>query len=301
MKNTLLSLFILFLLVSCKEQSTTESEQSIVVSVKTTTISQGDIQEKLSFQGKSICLKTNSIVSPISGFIANKRINYGDKIHKNQLLFEIQTKENKALENKGNTSISQTVKVLAPADGWVNELFINANGGYVLEGELLCTSLDDNDILIEGNIPFQYNAALKIGKSCNLYLADNTSFEGTIVQILPQISPESQTQRILIKPSSAMLKRHLPNKLNVDIQIVLNEHKNTLLLAKEALMTNETQSEFWVMKIQNDTLALRVDIDKGIEADGFVELISDQLKVDDMVIGAGAYALNDSTRVRIDK
>ena len=66
-------------------------------------------------------------------------------------------------------------------------------------------------------------------------------------------------------------------------------------------MTNETQSEFWVMKIINDTLAVKIPVIKGFENDSVSEISSPLLNKNDLVISEGAYGLPDSTVVKIEK
>jgi hypothetical protein len=66
-------------------------------------------------------------------------------------------------------------------------------------------------------------------------------------------------------------------------------------------MTNETQTEFWVMKVVNNKLALKVLVQKGIENTNFVEITNSGLNANDLIISEGAYGLNDSSIVRIAK
>jgi hypothetical protein len=66
-------------------------------------------------------------------------------------------------------------------------------------------------------------------------------------------------------------------------------------------MTNETQNEFWVMKIIGDSLAVKVPVIRGIEGDNLSEVTSPLLNISDLVISQGAYGLPDSTIVKIVK
>jgi hypothetical protein len=66
-------------------------------------------------------------------------------------------------------------------------------------------------------------------------------------------------------------------------------------------MTNESQTEFWVMKIVNDKLAIKTPVTKGIENESIVEILSSDLKATDLIISDGAYGMNDSTIVKIIK
>jgi len=72
-------------------------------------------------------------------------------------------------------------------------------------------------------------------------------------------------------------------------------------LLSTIFMTNETQTVFWVMKIVDNKLAIKVPVLKGIENDNEVEVLSSGLTDSDLVITEGAYGLNDSTVVKIEK
>ena len=74
-----------------------------------------------------------------------------------------------------------------------------------------------------------------------------------------------------------------------------------MLVSKSSLMTDETQSEFWVMKINAGDTAVKIPVTKGIENDSIAEIISSGLKVNDLIISEGAYGLPDSTIVSIVK
>jgi hypothetical protein len=302
MKNIifLLSAFIsLSVLSSCKERATVQNEQMPLVSVETTHVIQGDIENNVSFNGKTIYLKKNQVVSPIAGYIVSTNVKFGDEVQRNDVLFEIQTKENKALENSGTYDNSiGIIKVTASSGGFINELNISETGGYVVEGWLLCNIVNNKDLMVQVNVPFEYNSLLKTGRKCKIFLSDNTTIGGVIYQILPTIDEANQTQTILIKPDTG---RQLPENLNLTIQFIYEKHTGSFLVTREAVMTDETQSEFWVMKIVNNNLAVKIPILKGIENDSIVEVLSSGLKINDLIISEGAYGLPDSTVVRIEK
>ncbi len=167
-----------------------------------------------------------------------------------------------------------------------------------MEGWLLCNIVNNKDLMIQVNVPFEYNSLLKIGIKCKVLLSDDTTISGVIYQMLPIIDEVNQTQTILIKPDAS---RQLPENLNLTIQFVYEKHVDSFLAVKEAVMTNETQSEFWVMKIADNNQAVKIPILKGIENDSIVEVLSSDLKINDLIISEGAYGLPDSTVVRIEK
>ena len=294
MKQILFLLFITTLMFSsCGKKVGTEQDQTAVVHVKTTTVKFGKIESKQTFNGKVIYLKKNQVLSPISGFIRKMTVKFGDTVKKGDLLFEIQTKENKALENSNSGNMG-LVSVKSPSSGVINQLNIVENGAYIVEGAALCTVAENQDALVQLNLPFEYNSLVKVGAECTLVLGDDIRFRGTILQILPTVDEANQTQQILIKP---YYKKPIPENLNLEVEIVKAVHNHTYLAPRNAVLTNETQTEFWVMKVLNNKLAIKVPVKKGIENDEFVEILNANLTASDVLVSEGGYGLNDSTEV----
>tara|TARA_R110002049_G_scaffold290785_1_gene474387 strand:- start:3105 stop:3338 length:234 start_codon:yes stop_codon:yes gene_type:complete len=74
-----------------------------------------------------------------------------------------------------------------------------------------------------------------------------------------------------------------------------------LSIPKTALQTNELLTEFWVMKVTNDSLALKQSVVPLLKNDFLVQVKSEGLKVNDLVITQGAYQMQDSTIVSAKK
>lgn len=295
----------LIIFVACKSKNTNAEPDTTnpKVSVKTTAILHGSIDDIISLNGKTVFLKKNAVIASIPGYLKKVYVQYGDVVHTNELLFEIQTKENKALENSGLdpalTSLkSGIIRILAPSDGIISELNINSSGMYVAEGSQLCTILDNKDMMVQVNVPYEYNQWIKINKSCKILLPDSTVLDGTVYKIMPLINETSQTQNVLIKVHS---NRPVPENLNVIVQFIRLSHSKAFLIPKAALLTNEVQQEFWVMKILHDSIAIKVPVKKGFENRGLVEVLSPEISVSDPVIIDGAYGLPDSTIVKVVK
>jgi multidrug efflux pump subunit AcrA (membrane-fusion protein) len=285
------------LLTSCAKKEAKEDEQKPVVSVQTSPVIFGEIDNLLSFNGKTVYLKKNQVVSPISGYVRKIAVKFGDVVKKGELLFEIQTKENKALENTGSENMG-LIRVFAPSRGVISVLSMTENGAYVVEGAPLCTVSENNEVLVQLNLPFEYNSLLKTGTKCRLLLDENTKFDGTVYRILPTVDEANQTQQILIRPHT---NKPLPENLNLAVEILKSRHSRTCLIPREAVMTNETQTKFWVMKVVCNKLAIKVPIKKGIENDRQVEVLSSGLTAADVVISEGGYGMTDSTVVNVVK
>lgn len=308
MKSAVHFILITFLLrffVSCKSKTidTTINTDAPKVAVKTTTVTYGEIDDIVSLNGKTVFLKKDAVISSITGYVKKVNVQYGDEVHKNDLLFEIQTKENRALENSGLVQElaslkSGIVSILAPSDGIISDLNANSTGMFVAEGAQLCTIVANKEITVLVNVPYQYNKWIKINKACKIILPDSTFLDGNIVKIMPLINAVTQTQDVLIKVRD---NRQVPENLNVIVQFVRSSHSNAMLIPKEALLTNEAQQAFWVMKILHDSLAINVPVKKGFENNRMVEIFSPDISVNDTLISEGAYGLPDSTIVKVVK
>jgi len=173
---------------------------------------------------------------------------------------------------------------------------VSEPGGYVTEGLTLCSIFNNKDLMVRVNVPFEYNKTVTVGRNCRIYLADNTVIPGAVSRILPVVDEASQTQTVLIKP---VTNRPLPENLNMIIKFISEKHRDTFLVSKSSLMTDETQSEFWIMRIEDDSIAVKIPVTTGIVNDSIVEIVSPQLNLHDMIIYVGAYGLPDSTVIEI--
>lgn len=303
--NVLFIILILTVFVSCsnKKTETASDNASPKVSVKTTDIINSSIDDIISLNGKSVFLKKNVIFSSIQGYLKKVYIQYGDVVHKNDLLFEIQTKENKALENSGldpelSTSKNGIIRILAPADGIISDLNVNSAGIFISEGGQLCTIVEHKNMMVQVNVPYEYNKWIKMNMACKIVLPDSTFIDGIIYKIMPVINETSQTQNVLIKVRS---NRQVPENLNVIVKFVKLRHAKALLIPKSALLTNEVQQEFWVMKILHDSIAIKVPVKKGFENSSMVEILSPDILAGNPVITEGSYGLKDSAIVKVVK
>ena len=288
-----LSVLVLSVLFSCKsKQASKEANTEIKVLVKTVTVQQQPMVEDLTFNGQTVYLNKNVITSPISGYAQKVNTEFGALVKKNDVLFEIQTRENKALDSKDGI-----VKVRAPVDGYIGEMNVLHPGVYLTESSPLCTLIATNDVMVKANIPYQNLALAKKGTKCKLLLPDGASIAGVVENILPVMDANDQTQQVLVKPRGTL--KALPENLNLTVQFTAESHPDALVVPSNAVMANETVTDFWVMKLVNGKTALQVPVKKGIRNDSLTEIISPDLKAGDIIISEGAYGLPDSSAVEV--
>jgi multidrug efflux pump subunit AcrA (membrane-fusion protein) len=117
-----------------------------------------------------------------------------------------------------------------------------------------------------------------------------------VASFMPTVDTLSQTQGIAIKVNT---DRQIPENLIAKARIIKTEKNNTISLPKSAILSNETQTEFWVMKMINPSTAIKTPITKGIEEGDRVEILSPKFSAQDKILVSGNYGLADTAKVKI--
>ena len=302
--NSLLLFFAACLTIfsACKNKPAENAEEEVIskAAVSVTHARMGTIEDQITLNGRTVILKKNQVVAPISGYLTAINIKYGDIVEAGQDLFEIQTREDRALEQSGSGNADLKnfgkIKVTATTSGIVNEPLLLGIGAFVSEGTEFCNIADFKDLQVLVNVPFEYHNLIETGGKCTLLLPHKTQTTGTVLSIHPYVEENSQTQEVLVKPSGNNI---WPENMNLTVSIRNEKSEEALLLPKKALLTNETQDDFWVMKVVDNDIAVKVPIETGIKNDSLVEINAGAITVNDLIILEGGYGLEDSSLVNI--
>jgi hypothetical protein len=93
----------------------------------------------------------------------------------------------------------------------------------------------------------------------------------------------------------------LPENLSVLVQLSKSSKENAQVIDKSCVLSNETMDNFWVMKLINDTTAVKVVIKTGMTAGNKIEILSPAFTIHDRIINTGNYGLSDTAFVNIIK
>jgi multidrug efflux pump subunit AcrA (membrane-fusion protein) len=260
-----------------------------------------DLTENISLNASTIFLKKEIVRSTFQGFIEKIYKNIGDVVNAGDSLFLTRTKESSASDTLqikiGNRIFKGTITINVQANGVLTELNYNT-GDYVSEGEQLAIISNPSSLRINLNVPYQYVLKINRNSICTVLLPNGKIVKANIQKVLPSVDPTSQTQTFILKINNGEI---LPENLNVSVQIPLRRLKNVLTLPKSAVMSNETLDKFWVMKLINDSTAVRVDIQKGIENDSLVQISKPEFNLIDRIIYDGGYGLADTANVMVTR
>ncbi|MEO2063723.1 MAG: HlyD family efflux transporter periplasmic adaptor subunit [Christiangramia sp.] len=294
------SIFLIFLAVSCKKSAETSAENITPIRVKTAVVQRKDLQEKIIFNGVTSFQQREQVRSRVTGYISWMPFEIGDPIQKGQAFASLRTKEQDALGQaaKIDSSLAKFAKpivVTSNTNGVISSLAVNVND-YVAEGDVLASISQPNTLVVKVSVPFEFTNRIQPGDSCRVLLSENRQIKARISRKLHSTDSIGQAQQYLIRLPYA----ELPENLNVQVEFVISSVTNVLSVPKKAIQTNELLTRFWVMKVQ-DSLAIRQDVKPGMESDSLVVIESNGLQANDRVIIQGAYQMQDSTRISIEK
>ena len=300
----LLFLSCLFaILPGCGSSDTSDTEEKAEAKtpVTITTISIEPMAETIDLNAVSSFLKKSSIKSTATGIVESAEANLGDNVKKGDLLFTLKTKEAVALEKATSKDTSLNfhglIKIKASKDGVISSI-THHKGDYVQEADELAVIAEQNSMVFLLEVPYELHRFVKVGEPCDIVLSDKQQIKGTLSSPLPIMDVQSQTENYIVKPVSA---EKLPENLIVKIKIIKNNKPVATVLPKAAVLSNETQTDFWVMKLMNDSTAIKVPIKKGIESADKVEILEPLFKNTDNVLLTGNYGLSDTAKVTIIK
>jgi hypothetical protein len=226
----------------------------------------------------------------------NKQVSSG------QLLYTVKTKEAQSIGNSisildSTFKFSGINNIKANGSGFISQIN-HQSGDYVQDGDQLAVITDTKSFVFLLDMPYELRPFVMNKKSLEMVLPDGEKLVGTISGNMPTMDAGSQTQSIILKVNSS---HALPENLIAKVRVVKSFKGNANSLPKGAVLTDETQSEFWVMRLINDSVAAKTPITKGLETGERVEVLSPVFSAKDKILLTGNYGLSDTANVQIVK
>lgn len=306
MKNSTALLFFSVILfsVGCKGKDTQEEVvQKPKVPVEVTTIGSGFVSDNLELFATTVYLKRNTVMAPIPAYITAVHVKLGDRVSPGQVLYELESKERKAL---GNTPVQfdsslagyGRIKVKSSGYGVVSAIDRQQVGDYVLEGTSLCTIATTNGMAFQVNVPFEFVNYTRTGNHCTIVLPDNSKHPAVFTTPLAAMNVGAQTQSILAKTSDGLI---LPEGLIAKVLVSKGGGNSSQVFPKASVLSDEMMQKFWIMKLINDSTAVKVPVIVGNKNKDEIEILSPQFTANDRILVNGNYGLPDTALVTIVK
>lgn len=305
-KKIFTAVFVLCLVTDCrhkKETTTAETEKTDAgTPVTVTTVAFGPLSETVELNATSVFQLKSTIKASATGYLQSVNAVLGQPVGKGRTMFVIKTKEAAALGNTINSldpsfRFNGLVSIPASESGYVSTLNYKA-GDYVTDGEALAVISDLSSFGFLMELPYELKASVAANRELELKLPDGTILKGHIASEMPTVDPASQTQQVLIKVNAG---KPIPENLIAKVTLVKQYKPTAAYLPKAAVLTDEVQNNFWVMKMINDSTALKVPVTKGMETGDNVEIVAPQFLTTDKILLTGNYGLEDTAKVIIQK
>jgi multidrug efflux pump subunit AcrA (membrane-fusion protein) len=280
------------------EEAAVESQTPVTV----TTIGNSALADTIELNATSSFLQKNYVSANAIGYIQKVNVQPGHYVEKGQLMFTLKTKEAQSIGNTINVldttfKFSGVNNIRASRSGFVTQL-LHQVGDYVQDGEQLAIISDRESFAFVLQLPYELRSVIAGNQNMTLTLPDGEKLNGHIASLMPSVDTLSQTQGIVIKVDN---NHPIPENLVAKALIIKTAKSSVPSLPKSAVLSNETQNEFWVMKLINDTIAVKTPVKKGIESGGKIEILSPAFSPTDRVAVTGNYGLADTARVKIVK
>jgi multidrug efflux pump subunit AcrA (membrane-fusion protein) len=287
---------------SCNQTTlNSEEEMEVITPVTVTTAMFKQVTSTVDLPAVTTFMNKSIIRATTTGVIEKISITQGDYVSVDQILFLIRTRESMALGNTMKNDSSLTFKgiinIASPKEGVINSVAYQ-KGDFVQEGDELTSVSEQNSLVFILDVPFELDRFVERNRKCTVVLPDNRSISGTITGKLPEMNMETQTVRYIIKPSDT---GHLPGNLLASVGLIRSTNEKAVVFPKKAVLSNETQTAFWVMKLVNDSTAIKVIVTKGFENNEEVEITDPLFLPSDRILLSGNYGLPDTARIAIIK
>lgn len=302
--RTYIALSLLILVAACKGKTDAgdgeDAKTDAITPVTVTTVNDSTLVDYTSLNATSTFQQKNIVKANANGYVQNMHIQPGQYVNKGQLMFTIKTKEAQTIGNTINVldttfKFSGVNKIKAPDHGYLTQLN-HQSGDYVQDGEQLAVISDRASFAFVMQLPYEMRSTVKNNQDVELTLPDGHKITGHVSAFMPSVDTTSQTQGVVIRINT---DNTIPENLIAKARIIRSSKTNTQSLPKTAVLTNETQTDFWVMKLINNNTAVKVPVTKGIDAGDRVEIISPKFGPSDRIVVSGNYGLADTAKVQI--
>lgn len=267
--------------------------------VTLTHVTRDTIASSVLLNATSQFMRKSPVRANVTGTVAQAFVALGDHVRAGQPLYVVRTKEAEALgafaAQDSTFNVRGLVTIKAASNGVIVQLDKQLND-YVNDGDQLAIIADGGSSVFIVTVPYELNERARIGAPCTITLPDSTQVRGTITTRLSSVDALAQTQGFVVKPANGA---SFPEGLIGTVRFSVQEHPNAQVLPAAAVLGNEEMTTFWVMRLIDDSTAVRVPIQRGIAANDQVEVLTPTFDPGDRLLLTGGYGLGDTARVLI--
>ncbi len=288
------------LTASCHRRVTTAEQEPVArVPVTVTGITVAPVNDYLTLMATSAFLNKAMVKATATGYVEKVRVNVGQSVTTGQELFVLKTKEAAAIgaDTLGQATFPGLITVRAAIDGIILSIDHPA-GDYVLDGDQLAVIAIPGSLVFILEAPFEDDVWIKIDATCDVILPGGRMLKGVIASRLPAVTGNAQTQQYIIRVNGAGT---LPENLIAQVKILKMTLPDAIMLPRACVLADALMKHFWVMKLINDSTAVKVPVTTGLTQNDTVQIVSPAFMLSDLFLASGNYGLGDTATVTVIK
>jgi len=274
----------LFFFGCAKKEGVSQKEEAIPVRVMRVELK--DIQRTLDYVGDIKAQDEATVYPKVSGKVLEKLVKDGDGIAKGDVIAYIDRDEVGFKFEKA--------PVESPLTGTVGRLYVD-KGASVTPQTPIALVVDMDNVKVGLDIPEEYLPKISVGQTAKILLQayPDEKFTGTVTKISPVLDLETRTAPIEIIIPNA--DHRLKSGMFAQVQLIIEEHKDVPVIAKEAIMGKEPALYVYVVE---GKAARQKSIKLGIRQGADYEVI-EGLRRGDLVVVMGQQRLYDGAIVSL--
>ena len=238
-----------------------------------------------------------------TGYVLSPAPVVGQPVRAGQTVFTIQTKESRVLHLDKLTGdprlkFSGIIQIKTARSG-VMATVDKLAGDYVQDGEQLGLTYDKSRFGFILDVPVTQLRYVRTGQTCRIMLPDGRVLAGRVAEVLATADVSIQTQRYTIRPTGTV--PDLPENLAVQVELDRTAPRQARTLPRGAVLTDETQTQFWVMRLLNDSTAVKVPVTVGAQEKDHIEIKTPAFSAKDKILLTGNFGLDDTAAVKVTR
>jgi membrane fusion protein, multidrug efflux system len=271
---------------------------------------------ELRLLGKTVATHHVIIRSPTAGRVTGIKLESGDSVRKGQVVAHIVNREIEAAEaglevarkidpqdaaglsaSVARHNHSAGIPVVAPESGIVSQPPVTS-GQVVADLDTLVDLIDPKSLYVDTSLPLSKISLVRPGMSATVTTAlrPGVEFPARVAALMPNFDAPSESSSMRTDFTGA--ERIAEAGAPVEVRIETANVPDAVVIPAAALFQDQGVDRYHVFVVGADGHAHRTDIKVGLRDHDLVQ-VTDGIKVGDLVVTSGGYALSDGLGVRV--
>jgi multidrug efflux pump subunit AcrA (membrane-fusion protein) len=274
------------------------------------------MKSEIRLLGKTVAPRHVIIRAPTTGRVTGMKLVTGDTVRKGQVVAHVRNREIEAAEAglevarkidpDDAPAMGATVKrydrgvgipVVAPESGIVSQPPVSS-GQMVADLDTMVDLIDPANLYIETQVPVNQLSTVKPGMPATVTtpFRPGVEFPARIAALLPNFDATSATSSV--RTDFTGPERIAEAGAPVEVRVEIASAPDAVAIPVAALFQDQGENQYHVFVIGPDGKAHRTEIKVGLRDRDLVQ-VTQGLKVGDVVVTSGGYALSDGLSVRV--